>query len=259
MSSFPLQHHFMDMGVFYYRTSWEKDALAFAFKAGPPEGHRVASLLSTIPEWSLDSGHSHPDQGSFIIYANGRYLTGDSGYAGLPTARNHNTVTFNGVGQGVEGDHDVWRGAPYAGFDGVRIRDIKINGSQVIVAADLAAAYPKVTAIDAFTRTFTFDGTAGFSVSDRFMLKSPGSIEWRLQSDTPFDTENRNGTGAAIKVTIDEPKNAEITREIGKLKVPGPPGSITSGKEEDRGYVLAAKTKAPVGESVIRAEIKVVK
>src|SRR4029078_10318069 len=39
MSAFPLQHHFKDMGVYYFRTSWDKDALAFAFKAGPPEGH----------------------------------------------------------------------------------------------------------------------------------------------------------------------------------------------------------------------------
>jgi len=259
MSVFPLQYHFKDMGVFYYRTSWEEDALAFAFKAGPPEGHRVASLLSKIPEWSLDSGHSHPDQGSFIIYANGRYLTGDTGYAGLPTARNHNTVTFDGTGQGVEGDHDVWRGAPYAGFDGVRIRDIKAVGSRVTIEADLAAAYPKVAALGAFTRTFTFDGTTGFTIADHVTLKSPASIEWRLQSDTPFDTENRNGAGAAIRVTIDEPKNAEITREIGKLKVPGPPGSITTGKEEDRGYVLIARTKAAAGEAHIDVALKLVK
>ena len=49
MSAFPLQHHFKDMGVYYYRTSWDKDALAFAFKAGPPEGHRVAQPASEDP------------------------------------------------------------------------------------------------------------------------------------------------------------------------------------------------------------------
>ena len=64
------------------RTSWDRDATAFAFKAGPPEGHRVATLLSRLPEWRLDSGHAHPDAGSFIIWADGRYLTGDTGYAG---------------------------------------------------------------------------------------------------------------------------------------------------------------------------------
>ena len=31
----PLRHRFEDSGVVFFRTSWEKDALAFAFKAGP--------------------------------------------------------------------------------------------------------------------------------------------------------------------------------------------------------------------------------
>ncbi|MBK5257418.1 MAG: heparinase II/III family protein [Vicinamibacteria bacterium] len=218
-----------------------------------------------MPEWSLDSGHAHPDAGSFIIYANGRYLTGDTGYAGLPTARNHNTVTFGGIGQGVEGDHDVWRGAPYAGFDGIRIRGVKANGPGVTIEAELAAAYPKVAELQAFTRTFSFDGNATFSVSDSVTLKTPTSIEWRLQSDTPFmrnpTGEYRNGgkSGPALEVTIAEPKNAEVELAVGKLKVPGPPGSITTGAMEDRGYVLTATAKASAGESRVEATIRIVK
>ena len=267
MTAFPLQHHFKDMGVFHYRSSWDKDALAFAIKAGPPEGHRVATLLGSgkMPEWSLDSGHAHPDAGSFIIYAHGRYLTGDTGYAGLPTARNHNTVTFGGVGQGVEGNHDVWRGAPYAGFDGIRIREVTSKGAGVVIQADLSAAYPKVAGLSAFTRTFAFDGKDTFTVSDRFTLKEPSPIEWRLQSDTPFEVAtggvHRNGEkGApAIEVVIAEPKGAEVTRAVGRIKAPGQPGSITSGPEEDRGHVLTATTKAGAGESRIEATIKIVK
>ena len=263
MTAFPLQHHFKDMGVFYYRTSWAKDALAFAFKAGPPEGHRVSTLLSKIPEWSLDSGHAHPDAGSFIIWANDRYLTGDTGYAGLPTARNHNTVTFGGVGQGVEGNHDVWRGAPYAGFGGIKIREVKAAGARVAIEADLAAAYPKAASLGAFTRTFTFDGIAGFTVSDRFTLKDPTAIEWRLQSDTPFEVARpgayRNGAGAAIEVLITEPKTVEVTRGVGKLKVPGPPGSITTGPEEDRGHVLTVKTNGLAGETRMEVALKIVR
>jgi hypothetical protein len=263
MSAFPLQHHFKDMGVYYYRTSWEKDALAFAFKAGPPEGHRVNSLLPKLPEWSLDSGHAHPDAGSFIIWAHGRYLTGDTGYAGLPTARNHNTVTFGGVGQGVEGQHDVWRGAPYAGFNAIRIRSVTPKGRGITIEADLAAAYPKVAALSSFTRTFTFDGASSFTVSDRFTLKEPTQIEWRLQSDTPFAPaasgvySNAAPGEPAIDVVIAEPKGLEVTRAIGRIKAPGQPGSITAGPEEDRGHVLTGVTKAPAGESRIDATITI--
>jgi len=265
MSAFPLRHHFKDMGVFYYRTSWEADALSFAFKAGPPEGHRVATLLPKLPEWSLDSGHAHPDAGSFIIWANGRYLTGDTGYAGLPTARNHNTLTFGGVGQGVEGQHDVWRGAPYEGLGGIRIRNVKSEGQGLTIEADLAPAYPKVVGLSAFTRTFAFDGASTFRVSDRISLKAATPVEWRLQSDTPFGPAlsgaYRNGEVGqpSIEVAITEPKGAEVTRAVGRIKAPGQPGSITSGPEEDRGHVLTATVKAPAGEIRIEATLKVVK
>jgi hypothetical protein len=80
-SALPLAHHFSDSGVVFARTSWSADATAFAFKAGPPEGHRVAALVGKLPEWRLSSGHAHPDANSFIIWARGRYLTGDTGSA----------------------------------------------------------------------------------------------------------------------------------------------------------------------------------
>ncbi|MGE0454501.1 MAG: heparinase II/III family protein [Vicinamibacteria bacterium] len=263
MSAFPLQHHFEDMGVFYARTSWERDALAFAFKAGPPEGHRVARLLPKLPEWSLDSGHAHPDAGSFILWAHGRYLTGDTGYAGLPAARNHNTVTFAGIGQGVEGEHDVWRGAPYATFDGIRIRGIERDGAGVVIEAELAAAYPKVEGLAAFTRSFSFDGRDAFTVADAFELKRPASVEWRLQSDAPFvaagTDSSRSGGGPAIRVEIEEPKGSRVTREVGRIKAPGQPGSITAGPEEDRGHVLTLWLPARSGFFRVRAGIRVTK
>jgi hypothetical protein len=265
MSDIPLQHHFEDMGVFCSRSSWEKDALAFAFKAGPPEGHRVAGLLPKLPEWSLDSGHAHPDAGSFILYAHGRYLTGDTGYAGLPAARNHNTVTFGGIGQGVEGEHDVWRGAPYATFDGIRIRGVRQDGAGIVIEADLAAAYPRVAGLAAFTRTLSFDGRDAFTVIDHFDLESPVSVEWRLQSDTPFAAAGggvyRNGDAAqpSLEIVLVEPKDARVTLEVGRLKAPGQPGSITAGPEEDRGYVLTVWHPARSGPSRVEARIRVPK
>ncbi len=54
MSALPLTHHFDDSGVVYHRTSWNADATAVAFKAGPPEGHRATTLLATVPEWRLE-------------------------------------------------------------------------------------------------------------------------------------------------------------------------------------------------------------
>src|SRR6266542_1611045 len=41
----PPSHYFADHEVVYWRSNWTKEATAFAFKCGPPEGHRTASLL----------------------------------------------------------------------------------------------------------------------------------------------------------------------------------------------------------------------
>jgi hypothetical protein len=172
-------------------------------------------------------------------------------------------VTFGGVGQGVEGQHDVWRGAPYAGFNAIRIRSVTPKGPGITIEADLAAAYPKVAALSSFTRTFTFDGTSSFTISDRFTLKEPTRIEWRLQSDTPFAPaasgvySNAAPGEPGIDMVIAEPKGLEVTRAIGRIKAPGQPGSITAGPEEDRGHVLTGVTKAPAGESRIDATITI--
>src|SRR5258705_4160257 len=68
-------HYFPGHDVFYWRSDWSKEATAFAFKCGPPEGHHTAVLLQQFPDWRLSSGHAHPDANSFIIFARGEYLT----------------------------------------------------------------------------------------------------------------------------------------------------------------------------------------
>jgi hypothetical protein len=249
MDTLPLAHHFADSGVVYMRTSWRADATAIAFKAGPPEGHRVASLLPTLPEWRLDSGHSHPDAGSFIVWAHGRYLTGDTGYAGLPSARNHNTMTFGGLGQGVESQHDVWRAMDYRVLDGIRIRQAEVSGKRGRIVTELAAAYPEAAGVSAFTRTFTWDGGSIVTVADEVTLESPKAAEWHLQSDTPFTgsgTRFQNGKAgdAALRVTFAAPGALAISAGPATVKAPGPPGSIENGAEEQRGYALTARAPA---------------
>lgn len=246
VSALPLAHHFTDSGVVVSRTSWDAKATVVAFKAGPPEGHRVATLLPGIPEWRLDDGHAHPDAGSFIIWAHGRYLTGDTGYAGLPSARNHNTLTVEGIGQGKETQHDVWRGMDYASLAKIRLREVNLRGGRMRVIADLAAAYPKTAGVNSYTRTFTWDGGARFTITDVLSFREARSVDWFLQSDTPFEgsgTRFHNGQPgqAALRVTFGR-TDVDIRLERGIVQAPGPPGSIEKGPREERGYVLRAIT-----------------
>jgi hypothetical protein len=259
ITAIPLSHHFEDSGVVVARTSWNTDATVVAFKAGPPEGHRVAALLPKVPEWRLDSGHSHPDAGSFIIWAQGRYLTGDTGYAGLPSARNHNTLTFGGIGQGGETQHDVWRGMDYSALTSIRLREANLRGGRMRIVADLAAAYPASAGVTTFTRTFGWDGGTAFTVNDAVTLATAKSVEWHLQSDTPFSKvgsvfSNATGSGPALRVSFDRPTAIDVVTEAGIVQAPGPPGSIEKGPREPRGSVLRAT--APAATS-FRFDVKI--
>src|SRR6185369_13534425 len=150
-------HYFPDHEVVYWRSSWADDATAFAFKAGPPEGHSSTEKLNSFPEWRLSSGHAHPDAGSFIIWAKGKYLTGDSGYAGVPMTEHHNTLVFDNKGQAKEGEgHDVFADVPYDRLNEIRIRDVKADNNKLSLVADLTAAYQPEIGVKKLIRSFTF-------------------------------------------------------------------------------------------------------
>jgi hypothetical protein len=242
IDALPLQRHFEDSGVVYARTSWRNDATALAFKAGPPEGHRVASLLAQAPEWELSSGHAHPDAGSFILWARGAYLVGDTGYSGLTSSRDHNTLTFGGVGQGVEGTHDVWDGIPYAQLDRVRVTECALSSSGVRIVAELAPGYPASLGLRQATRTFTFDGARTVRVRDEIAADRPLPAEWRLHADQPFagagTTFAVTAGGARLEAELVDAAHARAETGPALLTAPGRPGSIEQGTREQRGYEL---------------------
>ncbi|HSP92031.1 MAG TPA: heparinase II/III family protein, partial [Vicinamibacterales bacterium] len=235
-------------GVFFHRTSWDAGATASALKAGPPEGHRATRLLASIPEWQLSSGHAHPDAGSFIIWAGGRYLTGDTGYAGQPQARHHNTITVGGIGQGDEGAHDVWRNMSQPALDTIRITRATADATGVRVEADVAGAYPPAAGLARFHRVFTFDGKAAFTVEDTIETKAPKTIEWFLHADAPITAAAGafllGSAPAALRVRLDTPAGSKTSTGPTFLTAPGQPGSITSGKQEQRGYEIRVDVPA---------------
>lgn len=253
----PLRHHFDDMGVVYSRTSWTADATAFAFKAGPPEGHRAARLTRSVPEWGLSSGHSHPDNGSFIIWAHGSYVTGDTGYAGLPQARHHNTITVGGVGQGNEDAHDVWQKMDQKALDGIRIERVQQERGAVRIIADIAAAYPASASLQRFRRVFSFGAPGTFTVDDDIVTTEAKAIQWYLHSDVPIEKR-----GGRFAITTPRPLLIDVLTPVARaavqptiLMAPGKPGSITSGSEDHRGHELILETK-PATKTAISVKLQ---
>ncbi len=245
-------HYFPDHEVVFWRDSWNDNATAFSFKAGPPEGHSTAEKVKAFPDWRLSSGHSHPDAGSFIIWSNGKYLTGDSGYAGVPLTEHHNTLTFDGKGQNREGKgHDVFVGIPYERLNQIRFLDVKTDAKKVSVIADITSAYEPEIGVKKFIRKFEFTAPNSFLVSDEVETERPQIITSYLHSDNLIEKLSDKKfvfepTGTHLSAEIVAPKQFEAKIEKNILTAPGRPGSVDKGEREERGVRLAISTKAKV-------------
>ena len=262
ISEQPAFHYFKDHEVVFWRSSWKDDATAFAFKAGPPEGHAATSKISLFPDWRLSSGHAHPDAGSFIIWSGGKYLTGDSGYAGVPMTEHHNTVVVGGKGQAREGQgHDAFAGVPYETLNKIGIREVKMNNSGVSLIADLAAAYESNVGVVSFARRFDFKAPGEFMIEDSIKTDRPRLITSYLHSDNSIVEKGGQfefeGGKPGLFAEILEPKLLESVIEPNFLTAPGRPGSVDKGEREQRGVRLAISSKQAETEATFRIRLRI--
>jgi hypothetical protein len=258
----PTSYYFKDHDVVYWRSSWSKDATAIAFKCGPSEGHHTRQLLIDFPDWRLSSGHAHPDANSFIIFAKGKYLTGDTGYAGVPKTEHHNTLLFGGKGQAKEGiGHDAFAEVDYDRLDRVRLTEVKLGRDAVRFVGDATSAYEPEVGVKKFIRTFEYRTSAGFSVHDEVETQSPTVVTSVIHTDAGLKKLAGNRyeilaghTQLAITVS---PENLVGAIEPNELTAPGPPGSVDKGERQVRGQKLLLSTPAPVTSAtfVMKMEI----
>lgn len=245
-------HYFADHEVVYWRTDWSANATAFAFKAGPPEGHHTTALLKRFPDWHLSSGHAHPDANSFIIYANGQYLTGDSGYAGVPLTEHHNTILIGGRGQAREGKgHDVFDGVAYERLDKIRIKQVKLGKDFAEVIGDATAAYEPELGVKRFERHFIFVKPNKFEIRDEIATEKPQTFTSLIHADATVEQLSQNHFAIAVqktrlRITAEAPRDAKISIEPNFLTAPGRPGAVDKGEKQQRGERLAIATASPV-------------
>jgi hypothetical protein len=255
-------HYFPDHEVVYWRSDWSDKATAFAFKAGPPEGHAANEKLKLFPDWRLSSGHAHPDAGSFIIWSGGKYLTGDSGYAGVPMTEHHNAVTFDGIGQAKEGKgHDAFAESSYDRLNQIRITDLKIDDRNLSLTAALTSAYEPEVGVKNFTRRFSFSAPGDFAIEDVIATIEPRKITSYFHSDNKI---NKAGDGFVFEdgspnLFLGSPSITAFATvaEPNILTAPGQPGSVDKGERELRGVRLAISTPAKVTEANIKVQLKI--
>ena len=249
MSSIKPWHHFTDIDVVFWRSDWGANATAVAYKCGPPEGHETTAILAKDSDWRLEDGHVHPDVNSFILYAKGKYLTGDSGYAGVPKSIDHNTLLVDAQGQGKEGTHDAWGALPYAQLNSIRIVSTEMSPKGFTFVGEGAGAYASALGLTKFQRTITLSHAGEVDVKDVIATSRPSNFTEVLHSDT---TIGENGAGqfvipkenAALHVAANA-GTAPVTIKIEPNIVMGPgrPGSVDKGVLEQRGERLEMTTK----------------
>ena len=92
---------------------------------------------------------------------------------------------MDGVGQGVEADHDVWRNMDQARLGTIRFTSVCSAAGSLTVKAEMAGAYRPESGLTRFERTFAFVAPDQFSVADEIHTADGKPIQWFLQSDTP--------------------------------------------------------------------------
>jgi Domain of unknown function (DUF4962)/Heparinase II/III-like protein len=244
-------HHFPDHDVVFWRSSWDAQATAIAFKCGPPEGHSATDLIARMPDWHTEQGHVHPDVNSFILWAHGQYLTGDSGYAGVPMTIEHNTLLVDGRGQGNEGKgHDAWAGFPYEQMNKARITRAQLTAHGFEMEGEGAGVYDSSLQLRRYLRRLTMRSDGKIDVNDVVEGAIPHTFTEVLHSDTRIEKKEptaeqkfqTNVNDVALHIHLISPPHVVSTVEQNVVMGPGKPGSVDKGTREPRGERLVVST-----------------
>lgn len=242
LAQIPTYVYFDDNDTVFWRSSWEKNATAFAFRCAPPEGHHAARLAAKISDWRQNTGHAHPDANSFIIFANGKYLTGDTGYLGIKNTDDHNTILVNNRGQAKDGVYEMFKEVSNERLDKIRIAETFGNKDYFYVRGEAASGYYEDLGLKRFDRHFLYVAPDYFVVWDELETEKPSEFSFLLNADREI---NLNGNTAAlinqtaalrvIRVAPDEAKSTVVPQTI---QARGLPGSVDKGDAEQRGVQL---------------------
>jgi hypothetical protein len=141
-----------------------------------------------------------------------------------------------------------------AALDTIRITRATADASGVRVEVDAAGAYPASAGLTRFHRTFTFDGKTAFTVEDAISTSPPKTIEWFLHADAPFTADGGafvlDAAPVRLRVRVDAPAGSKQSAGVTNLMAPGKPGSITDGKQEQRGHEIRVDVPAASSASI---------
>lgn len=249
LQTLPTWHVFDDHGVAYWRSSWQQDATAFSFKCGPPEGHHAVSLLKSMPDWRQETGHAHPDAASLILWAKGRYLLGDSGYAGVPTTDQHNTILIDGKGQAAEGSgHNAFDKYPPSRLGQIRLTVRDLDANRFDFGCDATDAYSESLHLKSLHRDVSLVDSSTIEVTDSIQSSVPVRPSFLWHGD------EAGILGTLVRITTQPELTSRL--EPNWLTAAGSPGSVDKGPREARGVRLVLTPASPSASSKFSTRIR---
>jgi len=261
----PRWHHFTDHDVVYWRSDWTPNAKAFAFKCGPPEGHHAKAMYAEFRDWTPSNGHAHPDANSFILYGGKSYLTGPSGYAGIPLTAHNNTLLVDGKGQAREGNgHEPFEGVPDERLDAIRIEEARLEAGRAYVRGNATSAYEPGVGLTKFIREFSFSDTAPdeFVVTDDVAANHESEFTALVHADEKVENTAAGGlfidaptARLGVEILGQEAFKAAVVPNI--VASPGPPGSIDQGPKEQRGERLEISSSVKAAQARLVTKLKI--
>ena len=247
MSAIPPVYYFADNETVFWRSDWGKDATTFAFRCAPPEGHHAAELISQIADWRQSTGHAHPDANSFIIFANGKYLTGDTGYTGRKQTDDHNTILVNRRGQEKDGRHEMFKEVTPERLNRLRIAETWATPAYFYARGEASAGYYSDLNLQKFDRHFLYVAPDYFIVWDELETAQPSEFSFLLNADREIKlidakTAELSNETAGLRVVRVLPNDAKSEIVPQMVLARGRPGSIEQGEDEQRGVQLNTTT-----------------
>ncbi len=248
MSAVPTSYYFRNAETAFWRSGWQRDATAFAFRCGSPEGHHVMKLAPLMLDWRQSTGHAHPDANSFIIYSRGKYLTGDTGYTGVKLTQDHNTVLVDNRGQENDGRHEVFKEVPSQRLDKLRLADYWSTSQFFYARGEAAPAYFPDLGVRRFDRHFLYVAPANyFVIWDELATTEPRKFSWLLNADNSFVVRSQNSFALSTRsatLFVQRLLPTSVTHQIEPQVVTtqGRPGEVEKGKLERRGFQLVETT-----------------
>jgi len=241
LTGLPLYRYFDDIGIVISRTGWGPDATAVAFKCGPLGGKLLNETRGTEYSWYTDYvnvAHDDPDQGTFLLFTRGSFLTTGDGYEKTDkTTLQHSTfivddrIQYGGGGMWCQPEKDQGRYAYPKDFFAVDDR--------VVFTGDMKGVYPDMEKLE---RTFVSQKAEYIIIYDDVRSETAGrTFEWRLQTEgnlaaageKTFEISRGNGSALARILAPSEADWSQTTNKIGNIL-----RARQTGQQADRYLVL---------------------